>query len=192
MGCFTPDDRITEILGSIEGIVRLGADAVAMAIGVRGNKEGYYLRALSDTVTKAERFGLPVVAHIYPRSYDDTPTIVADAANIAWAVRCGIECGADVIKVAYPGDPDAFTEIITSCPVPVVAAGGPRTDTFEQALIQADSIISCGAKGLTVGRNVWAPDRDTIAAISAYKAVVHDRVPAYKAIAMMDGPDRRG
>jgi len=70
MGCFTPDDRISETLGSVEGIVRLGADAVAMAIGLRGSREGHYLRVLCDTVTEAERFGLPVIAHIYPRSYE--------------------------------------------------------------------------------------------------------------------------
>jgi class I fructose-bisphosphate aldolase len=185
MGCFTPDDRITETLGSIEGIVRIGADAVAMAIGVRGDREGYYLRVLSDTVTKAERFGLPVIAHIYPRAYDgDAPVIVADAANIAWAVRCGIECGADIIKVIYPGDVKAFEEIIDSCPVPVVAAGGPRTETFEQALRQAEDIINSGASGLTVGRNVWAPDRNTFAAVTAYKLVVHDRVSPKEAIEM--------
>jgi class I fructose-bisphosphate aldolase len=185
MGCFTPDDRISTTLGSVEGIVRLGADAVAMAIGLRGNREGDYLRVLSDTVTEAERFGMPVIAHIYPRSYDGPPSIVADPANIAWAVRCGLECGADVIKVTYPGDADAFTEIIASCPVPVVAAGGPQTDTFEQALMQADTIIKCGASGITVGRNVWALDRNTAAAICAYKSVVHDGVPAHKAIEMV-------
>jgi class I fructose-bisphosphate aldolase len=185
MGCFTPDDRITETLGSIEGIVRIGADAVATAIGVRGNREGYYLRVLSDTVTKAERFGLPVIAHIYPRAYDgDTAVIVSDVANIAWAVRCGIECGADIIKVIYPGDPKAFEEIIDSCPVPVVAAGGPRTETFVQALMQADDIINSGASGLTVGRNVWAPDRNTFVAVTAYKLVVHDRVAPQKAVEM--------
>ena len=186
MGCFTPDDRIAETLGSVEGIVRIGADGVAMAIGVRGDREGYYLRVLSDTVTKAERFGLPVIAHIYPRNYDNEPIVVADAANIAWAVRCGIECGADIIKVAYPGDPKAFQEIVESCPVPVVAAGGPRTETFEEALMQAEKVIGSGALGLTVGRNVWALDRNTFAAVSAYKLVVHDGIPPQMAIEIAD------
>jgi class I fructose-bisphosphate aldolase len=182
MGCCTPDDRITETLGSVEAVVRLGADAVAMGINVNGNREGYYLRVLSDTVTKAERFGLPVIAHIYPRAFDDPAVIVADSDNIAWAVRCGIECGADVIKVAYPGDPVEFKQIIDACPVPIVAAGGPRTETFEQALVQAEAVIGCGASGLTVGRNVWARDRDTVAAITAYKLVVHDGIQPREAL----------
>lgn len=107
--------------------------------------------------------------------------IVSDPDNIAWAVRCGIECGADVIKVTYPGDPDAFREIVGSCPVPVVAAGGPRTNTFEEALQQAEDIVGAGASGLTVGRNVWAPGRNTIAAVSAYKMVVHEGFAADQA-----------
>jgi class I fructose-bisphosphate aldolase len=175
LGCFTPDDRIAETIGSVEGVVRAGADAVAISIGVRGPREGSYLRMLSETVTEAEHLGLPAIAHIYPRAYTDgTGVIVADPDNIAWAVRCGIECGADVIKVTYPGDPVAFGEIVASCPVPVVAAGGPRTSTFEEALRQAEDIIGTGASGLTVGRNVWAPGRNTIAAVAAYKMVVHE------------------
>jgi class I fructose-bisphosphate aldolase len=178
LGCFTADDRIVETLGSVEGAVRLGADAVARSIGVRGDREGYHLRTLSQTVSEAEPFGMPVIAHIYPRTYDDgVPRIVADASNIAWAVRCGIECGADLIKVTYPGDPEAFREIIEACPVPIVAAGGPPTETFEEALLQADAIISAGASGLTVGRNVWSHGRKTTNAILAYKSVVHDRLP---------------
>jgi class I fructose-bisphosphate aldolase len=182
MGCATPDDRIAETLGSVSGAVRLGADAVALGINVRGKTEGYSLRILSNTATEAEHFGLPVIAHIYPRASDDSPVIVTDPENVAWAVRCGIECGADIIKVPYPGEPDAFREIVDSCPVPIVAAGGPRTQTFDQALSQAAAAISSGASGLTVGRNVWGHGRDTLAAISAYKLVVHDGIDPAKAL----------
>jgi len=182
LGCSTADDRVAEILGSVKGAGRLGADAVAMGINVRGSREGYYLRALSNTVEEAEPLGLPVIAHIYPRVFDGAPLIAADAENIAWAVRCGIECGADVIKVAYPGDPLAFRQIIDCSPVPIVAAGGPRTTTFEEALLQADAAISAGASGVTVGRNVWSRDRNTAAAIAAYKLVVHDRAHPHEAI----------
>lgn len=184
IGCFTPDDRIAQTLGSVRDVVRLGADAVAIAIGVRGEHEGHYLKLLSDTVMEAEPYGLPVIAHIYPRTYDDGAHVVADPDNIAWAVRCGIECGADIIKVAYPGDPAAFGQIISACPVPVVAAGGPRTETFEQALLQAEQVMSSGASGVTVGRNVWAPGRDVSAAISAYKLLIHEAIPAQRAIQM--------
>lgn len=192
MGCFTPDDRVLQVLGSVAGVVRLGADAVAMAIGVRGPREGEYLRMLSNTVTEAERYGMPVIAHIYPRSYAGEPVIVSDVDNIAWAVRCGIECGADVIKVIYPGDPDGFREIVGSCPVPVVVAGGPRTETFMEALEQVRVVLSCGASGLTVGRNVWGPNVDAVTAVSAYKHVVHDGLSPKEAIGLSaDGANNK-
>ena len=63
---------------------------------------------------------------------------------------------------------------VESCPVPVVVAGGPRTETFMEALEQVRVVLSCGASGLTVGRNVWGPNVDARTAVSAYKHVVHD------------------
>ena len=71
----------------------LGADAIAVAIGVRGPNEGRFLKILANAVEETDRINLPVVAHIYPRDFSDTPRIVNDPDNIMWAVRCGIECG---------------------------------------------------------------------------------------------------
>ena len=52
-GCFTADDRIQELVGTPEDAVRLGADALAVAIPVRGASEGTYLRWLTDSVRAA-------------------------------------------------------------------------------------------------------------------------------------------
>src|SRR5438874_4085580 len=105
--CFTADDAIIECLTQPEEVLRLGADAIAVAIGVRGPNEGKFLKILADMVYEADRIGLPVVAHIYPRDFSNGAAIVFDAENIMWAVRCGIECGADVIKVPFTGDPQS-------------------------------------------------------------------------------------
>src|SRR5262249_5110271 len=86
-GRFTPDHRIIEVLATPEEVVRLGGDAIALAIGVRGPNEGRFLRVLAETVEEAVRFKLPVIAHIYPRDYNGVPRIVSDAENIAWAAR---------------------------------------------------------------------------------------------------------
>ena len=39
-GCFTPDDRIRQLIATPEDAVRYGADALAVAIPVRGDTEG--------------------------------------------------------------------------------------------------------------------------------------------------------
>ena len=53
---------------------------------------------------------------------------------IAHAARVGAELGADVVKTSYSGDPDSFREVVEGCPVPVVIAGGPRTETEAEFL----------------------------------------------------------
>lgn len=172
-GCFTPDDRVMEVLATPEDALRLGADAIAIAVGVRGPNEGTYLRYLDRTVAAAEKLELPVIAHIYPRSYVNGPEVVTDADDIAWAARCGIECGADVIKIAYTGSVDGFAEIVESSPRPIVVAGGLRTSSLRETLTTAKESLKAGAVGLTVGRNVWGHD-DPAAVVRAFKAVIHD------------------
>ena len=171
--CFTVDDSIIETTTEPDEVIRLGADAIAVAIGVRGPNEGKFLRILSDKVTQAARYDLPVIAHIYPRVYDGEPRIVHDPDNIAWAARCGIELGADVIKIAYTGDVDSYSQIVRSCPVPVVAAGGPKTNTMEEALTMIAGVMASGGRGATIGRNIWGTPKTT-AAVRAFKAVIHD------------------
>ena len=108
--------------------MRYGADALAVAIPVRGDTEGEYIRWLTDTVNAAARFEMPVVAHVYPRDFADGGKIVFTPDEIAYAVRIGFETGVDVIKVGYTGDFDSFQETVATCPVPIVIAGGPKTD----------------------------------------------------------------
>ena len=169
---FTADERVIEYVTHPEECLRLGADAMAIAIGVRGPNEGRFLKILTDGVDQAARFDLPVVAHIYPRDYSGpTPRIVFDPENIMWAVRAGIEAGADVIKVGYTADPVSFKQIVESSPVPVIAAGGPKAKNLREALSAMTLVVQTGALGATIGRNVWGVAKTT-EALRAFKAVL--------------------
>lgn len=178
---FTADDKLIEVMTDPEEVMHIGADAIAVAIGVRGTQEGKFLKILADQVKAAARFDLPVIAHIYPRDYSGEPKIVHYPEEIAWATRCGIECGVDVIKVAYTGDVESYRQIVKSCPVPVVAAGGPKADTLEQALTLMAQVVESGARGATIGRNIWGSG-NTPGAVRAFKAVVHDGVSPQEAL----------
>jgi class I fructose-bisphosphate aldolase len=101
--------------------------------------------------------------------------------EIAWAVRCGVETGVDVIKVGYPGDLAAFAEIVASAPVPVVIAGGPRTETIQDGLMFTAEALEAGAVGAVVGRNIWGAD-DIEGVAAAYRAVIHDRTAPIQAL----------
>ena len=76
-------------------------------------------------------------------------------------------------KTPYCGDVTAHAQIVAECPVPLVAAGGPRAETLEAALALLAQVIQSGARGATIGRNVWGFERIT-AAVTAFKAVIHD------------------
>jgi len=167
------DDTAREQIAEPEDAVRLGADAFAVAAFVRGPTEAAHLRTVAECVRQAARFEMPVICHIYPRDASDLSHISLDAEDIAWAVRCAVEVGVDVVKTPYCGDLTAHAQIVADCPVPLVAAGGPRADTLEDALAWIAEVVESGARGATIGRNVWGFEHIT-AAVTAFKAVIHN------------------
>lgn len=177
-----PDDTACEQIANAEDAIRIGADALAVAAFICGPQEANRLRVLAENVRDATHFDLPVIAHIYPREFTkEIPQVSHKPELVAWAVRCGLECGADVIKTPYCGEIEAFKQIVSECPVPVVAAGGPRSETIESALQMAYEVVQSGAKGMTVGRNVWGLP-DISKAIKLFSSVIHDGLTVQEAI----------
>jgi fructose-bisphosphate aldolase, class I len=168
-----PDDTVCEQIAAPEDAVRLGADGFAVAAFVRGATEGQQLKRVARAVADAVRYDMPVITHIYPRDLRDGAAISYTADDIAWAVRCALECGSDVIKVPFCHDASAFVQIVNDTPVPVVAAGGPLTRSLDDALVMLHQAVRHGARGATVGRNVWNHDRVTDV-IRAIQLVVHE------------------
>jgi fructose-bisphosphate aldolase, class I len=170
-----PDDSADEHMATPEDAVRLGADAFATCAFVRGSTEALHLRRVADFVRDADRWDMPVVLHVYPRQFaaGGQASISFEPDDIAWAVRCGVETGVDVIKVPYCGNRDAYAEIVRECPLPIVAAGGPKADRIEDSLAMAAEVVASDARGMTVGRNVWGFAKVTVA-VRAFKGVIHD------------------
>ena len=134
----------------------MGADAIAVAMFLKGPSEINYINHLARVVRESEQYGLPVIPHIYTLSSGDEKTSVThEPEDIFYAVRMGLEQGADVIKVPYTGDEASFRDIVKETPVPVVAAGGPKCNTLEEAAAMMSAVARTGAAGATVGRNVW-------------------------------------
>ncbi len=140
----------------VEEVAALGADAIAVAMFLKGKSEIRYIDHLARVVRESEQYGLPVIPHIYTLSSgDEKSSMTHDPEDIFYAVRMGLELGADVIKVPYTGDEASFRDIVSVTPVPVVAAGGPKCKTLEEAAHMMRSVARTGAAGATVGRNVW-------------------------------------
>ena len=152
--------------------IALGADAIAVSILVRGDGEVANMRHLSKTVRKAERFGLPVMPHIYPVVERDGKSTVSHAPeDVFYAARIGVEMGADVVKVPFTGDAASYGDIVDATPIPVVAAGGPRCEDLEAAVSMTREVVRSGAAGAVVGRNVWG-FHDVAGALSEFKQVM--------------------
>jgi class I fructose-bisphosphate aldolase len=176
------DDSAYEQVITPEDAARLGADAIAIVAYVRGRTEARYLRVVADCVRDAAYFDLPVFCHIYPRQEEDLSCISHASEDVAWAVRCATEVGVDVIKTPYCGDVEAFAQIVADCPLPVVAAGGPRQETLDAALSMMAEVVRSGARGATIGRNAWGFPQIT-KAVLAFKGVIHGGMSAGEAMA---------
>ncbi len=176
------DDSAAMQAATPEDAVRLGADAFAVACFVRGATEGKNMLAVADAVREATSYEMPVICHIYPRTYTDGGVQISFAPeDIAWAARCAVELGVDVIKVPYCGDVEVYRQIVSNSPVRVVAAGGPKAPDLRSSLAMMGDVVKSGASGATIGRNIWGFDNVT-ANVKAFKAVIHDGMSAEDAL----------
>lgn len=178
------DDAFHEQIATPDDALRLGADGFAVVAFLRGASEARYMSAVAASVREAARHDLPIIVHAYPRKFTSTTggvTVSYEPDDISWAVRCAYECGADVIKVPYCNDVAAYGEIVRECPVPVVAAGGPQASSLEDALAMLRNVVRSGARGATVGRNVWGHG-NIVGAVLAIRAVLHEECSPAEAL----------
>ena len=142
------------LTGTVKEAASMGADGVSLHINVGGKEEPEMLRDLGDIAGQCHRWGMPLLAMMYPRG--ENVKNPHDPEVVAHAARIGAECGADIVKTLYTGDADSFAGVVKSTPVPVVIAGGPKADTDMDILQMTEDAIGAGAAGVTYGRNIFA------------------------------------
>ena len=169
---------------SIEEAIKLGADAVSIHVNVGCEEESQMLMDMGMIVDECDHYGLPLLAMMYPRG----PNIKNehDPELIKHVARLGAELGADVIKTNYTGSIDTFKEVTSSCPVPVVIAGGPKAKTDKEVLKMVFDSIRAGGSGLSVGRNVFQHENPTSMS-KALSAIVHDEASVEDAMSILEG-----
>jgi DhnA family fructose-bisphosphate aldolase class Ia len=161
-------------VSSVEDAVRLGADAIAMALTVGSPHQAALLDNLAALVREAERAGMPVVVHAYPNGELVPRDEVYTAERVGYASRLAMELGVDIVKTFYTGSAESFARVVeTAAPALVVAAGGPRLETDADVLHMARGVVQAGAAGLTFGRNIWQSD-DPVGLIQALKRILHE------------------
>ncbi|MEM3507663.1 MAG: 2-amino-3,7-dideoxy-D-threo-hept-6-ulosonate synthase [Candidatus Bathyarchaeia archaeon] len=173
------------LVSSVEEAIRLGADGVVTIsfIGIEDEREEF--RILGEVAEKCNEYGMPLLAEILPEPNEKIKNRY-DAEAIKVAARVGAELGADFIKTNYTGDPKTFKEVVKSCPVPIVIAGGPKLDSDMQVLSVVKGAMESGAAGIAFGRNIWQHENLT-ALVKALSKIIHEEASIEEAIKVLHG-----
>lgn len=162
-----------EITVSIDDCIRLNVSAMALSIFIGSEFEKETLVSLARLVDEGEKYGIPVLA-VTAVGKD----MARDVRYLGLACRIAAELGAHIVKTYYCDD---FEQLIESCPIPVIVAGGKKTSEME-ALDLTYNSVKRGAVGVDMGRNIFQSDCP-VGMIQAVRAIVHENISpkeAYK------------
>jgi len=164
------DDKV--LVGEVEDALRIGADGVSVHVNLGSRSEARQLADLGAVAGACMRWSLPLVAMVYPRgprvSEPTDPQLVAHAANLA------ADLGADVVKVPYTGDVETMADVAALCPIPIIAAGGAPVNDEEELFTVVRDVMSAGASGVAIGRNVFGA-QDVARTVRRIADIVHPR-----------------
>jgi class I fructose-bisphosphate aldolase len=149
-----PDPNDKRLVATVQEAAKLGCDGVSIHVNVGSLTEARQLEDAGKVSTQCGELGMPLVAMMYPRG----PKVAKpfDPTLVAHAARLGAELGADLVKVPFTAErPDAFREVVQGCPVPILVAGGAKRDRFPDLVADLRRAQAAGAKGVSVGRNVF-------------------------------------
>jgi class I fructose-bisphosphate aldolase len=173
------------VVSSVEDALRLGADAIAMAVTFGSAHQAEILSNLALLVKEAEKVGLPVIVHAYPNGELIPPSERYTVAQVGYASRVAMELGVDIIKTFYTGSAETFAEVVRlAYPALVVAAGGQKLDTDLDVLNMVQNVVVAGATGVTIGRNVWQ-NKNIPGIMRAIKQIIHERQTVERALEEM-------
>jgi 2-amino-4,5-dihydroxy-6-oxo-7-(phosphonooxy)heptanoate synthase len=157
----------------------MGADAVSVHVNIGSDTEERQLADLGGVAAECDRWGLPLLAMVYPRG----PRITEphDPALLAHVVNIAADLGADIVKTLPAAPVERMADVAASSPIPVVVAGGCADCT--DLLDFARTVMAAGCHGLAIGRRVFqSPSpRDAVRELAA---IIHGprRTPAARPI----------
>jgi fructose-bisphosphate aldolase/2-amino-3,7-dideoxy-D-threo-hept-6-ulosonate synthase len=147
-----PDPNSKVLVNSVTNALKMGADGVSMHVNIGAESEERMLHDLGMVAVECMEWGMPLLAMMYPRGKNIS--IANDVEHVKLAARVAAELGADIVKTVYTGDPESFREVTRGCPVPVVVAGGSKTDD-RTTLELIEGAMAGGAAGISIGRNAF-------------------------------------
>ena len=164
-----------ECLIDIDDAMRLNASALAPMVAIGSQYEAKTIQNLVKTADMTARYGIPTLGVTAVGK-----ELVRDARYLSLACRVIAENGATFVKTYYCDE--GFENVVASCPVPIVIAGGKKLPE-DEALELAYKAISSGARGVDMGRNIFQSEAPE-AMIQCVNAVVHQGLKPADAFAM--------
>ncbi len=178
-----PDPNEKVLVNTVTNAVKMGADGISMHVNIGADSEARMLADLGRVAIECIEWGMPLLAMMYPRGKKITDEHGVDQVKLA--ARVAAELGADIVKTVYTGDPESFREVTGGCPVPVVVAGGSKTDDLATLQLIEGAMIG-GATGISIGRNAFQhPEPDRF--VRAAAMIVHEGKSADEAFKMLKG-----
>lgn len=161
-----PDLSDEGLTTSFKDALRLNVAGVGISVFVGSEHERQTLLNLAELVDKGEEYGIPVLGITAVGKELEK----RDARYLSLCCRICAELGTHIVKTYYCED---FEKVTTSCPAPIVIAGGPKLETEMDVFDMTYNAIQQGAAGVDMGRNIWQNDHP-VAVIRAIRSIVHE------------------
>ncbi len=170
IGADLSDEGITT---SFKDAIKLNVAGVGISVFVGSDHESQTLLNLAELVNQGEEYGIPVLGITAVGKELEK----RDARFLSLCCRICAELGTHIVKTYYCED---FEKVTTSCPVPIVIAGGPKLETEMDVFEMTYNALQQGAVGVDMGRNIWQND-SPVAVLRAIRSIVHENNNAKQA-----------
>jgi len=164
----------TRMIATVEDAMRLGADAVLSFMFVGYNDPDVEAEEVAKNGVisrECEAVGMPHFIEPMARGRKIAARAMEDEI-IAFHVRMAAELGADAIKTDYSGSPEKYRAVTEACHVPILIAGGPKTNSVKEGLEMVEGAMRAGAAGTLLGRNILQAE-DPARMLQAMRGIVH-------------------
>lgn len=183
---WSPDPNAKILVNTVQNALKMGADGVSIHVNIGAESETDMLRDLGRTAVECMEWGLPLLAMMYTRGRK--VTCETDPEAVRHAARIAAELGADLVKVTYTGSVETFRSVVEGCPIPVLIAGGEKSDTDRAVFETVRGALEAGGRGVCIGRNAFQ-HRKPLGMMRAVSAMVHDNATVTDAERILNDAD---
>ena len=146
-------EPISRQLCSVKEAKKFGASAVGYTIYLGSKFENVMMREFEKIEKKAHENNIPVILWAYPRG----KSIVKRSKSelMIYAVRVGLELGADIVKIEYSGNAKDLPFAVKSAGRTKIVISGGMKKPEKEFLQDVKEFMKAGCAGIAVGRNIW-------------------------------------